>query len=195
MPTNNDNQKPKDLVIAIPMGRLSYPQVFIAKAMKNPDGSMGKAKFSTSILLDKKEHAATIKQIEKMIERAMLDKFGKKVALKNVCLHDGNEKEDKDGYGDDVMYVTAKSDTRPEVVDQKGVRLNEEDGRIYGGCYADVSIGIFAYKHPMGGSGVSAQLRAIRFRKDGESFGGGGPVDASKEFAGIPADEGDEAFD
>lgn len=184
-----ETEKPKNqLRIVLPLVRLSYPALFKPTAMKNPDGTMGKAKFSATLLLNKKEHAATITKLEKMIERAMLDKFGKKVALKNVCLRDGNEKEEKEGYGDEVMFLTAKSDTRPEVVDAAMVRINEEDGKIYGGCYVDASIEVFAYKHQLGGNGVSAQLRAVRFRKDGQSFGGGGPVNASDEFEPVSAE-------
>lgn len=192
MPTETEKPKTAALRIVLPMVRLSYPALFKPTAMKNADGTVGKAKFSATLLLNKKEHAATIKAVEKLIERAMLDKFQKKVSLKNVCLHDGNDKEDKEGYGDEVMYLVAKSDTRPAVVRQVGTNLehlSEEDGVVYGGCYVDASIEVFAYKHQLGGNGVSAQLRAIRFRKDGQSFGGGGPVDAEKEFESVPADD------
>lgn len=164
--------------------RLSYPQLFQAKAM---EGS--KPKFSAVFLLNKKTHAKEIAQIEKMTERAMLDKFGKKVALKNVPLKDGNDKAEKEGYGDEVMYLTAKSDTRPAVVDQKKAPLTEADGKIYGGCYVNAFIEIFAYKHPTGGSGVSAGLKAVQFFRDGESFGAG-PVDTDKVFDEV--DGGDD---
>jgi hypothetical protein len=165
--------------------RLSYPNLFKATAMEG-----GKPKFSATFLLNKKQHAAAIAKIEKMIERVALDKFGKKVPLKNICLHDGNEKEDKEGYGDEVMYLVAKSDTRPAVVDQKVVPIAEEDGKIYGGCYVNATVEIFAYSHPTGGKGVSAQLRAVQFAKDGESFGAG-PVNAEDEFEPVSDDAND----
>lgn len=183
---NTEAEKPKPLRIVIPLARLSYPQVWVAKAMKG-----GKPKFSVVALMDKKEHAASIKQIQAMIQRATLDKFGKAMTFKpdNVCLHDGSEKEEKEGYGDGVMYLVAKCDTRPEVVDEKMVRINPDDGKIYGGCYADVSVEIYAYEFKEDGKvvskGVSASLRALRFRKDGESFGGGGPIRAEDEFEAL----------
>lgn len=171
----------KNLSIRIDNVRLSYPQLFQAKAM---EGS--KPKFSATLLLNKKTHAKEIAQLEKMIERAALDKFGKKVTLKHTPLHDGNEKEDKEGYGDEVMYLVAKSDTRPAVVDQKKAPLTEADGKIYGGCYVNAFVEIFAYKHPTGGSGVSAGLKAIQFFRDGDSFGAG-PVDTDKVFDEVEA--------
>lgn len=184
---STETEKPKSQTrIVLPMVRLSYPSLFQPTAMKG-----GKPKFSATLLLNKKEHAAVIKKVEQLIERATLDKFGKKMTFKtdNVCLHDGNEKAEKDGYGDEVMYLVAKSDTRPEVVDAALVRINEEDGKIYGGCYVDASVELFAYHHKESGSkGVSAQLRAVRFRKDGPSFGGGGPVKAEDEFEPVSAD-------
>src|SRR5690349_8608151 len=103
------NQQQKDPnVIKLTNVRLSYPQLFVAKAQNEGQ----KAKFSASFLLDKKEHAAAIKQIEKTIERVALDEFKKKVTLKNVCLRDGNEKQETDGYGDDVMFVNSSNEKR-----------------------------------------------------------------------------------
>jgi len=185
---STQTDKPKNVNrIKLENVRLSYPQLFKAVAMKQPDGSMSKAKFSASFLIPKKTHGALIKRIEAMIERAMLDKFQKKVPLKNVCLHDGNDKEEKEGYGDEVMYLVAKSDTRPAVVDQQVNPLAEEDGKIYAGCYVNATVEIFAYSHQLGGKGVSAQLRAVQFVKDGPSFGAG-PVNAEDEFEPVADD-------
>ncbi len=175
--------QPKALEMRIDNVRLSYPQLFQAKAM---EGS--KPKFSAVFLLNKKQHAKEIAALEKMIDRAMLDKFGKKVTLKHVPLHDGNEKEDKEGYGDEVMYLTSKSDSRPAVVDQKKAPLTEADGKIYGGCYVNAFVQIFAYKHPTGGMGVACGLKAVQFFRDGESFGAG-PVDTDKVFDTVGSED------
>ncbi len=181
--SNTQTATAKDpFIIRLENVRLSYPALFEAKGM---EGS--KPKFSAVFLLRKKEHKDTIARIEKLVERAALEKFGKKVTLKHTVLHDGNEKEDKEGYGDEVMYLTAKSDTRPAVVDQKKVTVTAEDGKVYAGCYVNASIQLFAYKHPTGGNGVSASLRAVQFVKDGESFGAA-PVNPDDEFEEVGAD-------
>lgn len=164
--------------------RLSYPSLFVPTGMKNADGTIGKTQFQATFLLDKKKHANVIKQIEADIQRVALDKFTKKVPLKHVCLHDGSEKEDKEGYGDEVMFVIAKSETRPPVVDRNLAPLVKDDGKPYAGCYVNATISLYAYSHPTGGKGVSASLRAVQFLRDGESFGAG-PVNAEDEFEAV----------
>lgn len=180
-------EKKEQKVIKLLDVRLSYPSLFAPTAMKNNDGSSGKSQFQATFLLDKKKHAGVIKQLEAEIQRVALDKFGKKVPLKHVCLHDGSEKEDKEGYGDDIMFVIAKSETRPPVVDRDMTPLVKDDGKPYAGCYVNATISLFAYSHPTGGKGVSASLRAVQFLRDGESFGAG-PVNAEDEFEAVTDD-------
>jgi hypothetical protein len=162
-------EKPKTTLIKLENVRLSYPQLWEAKASQI-GGQTGKAVFQATLLLDKTKHAAAIKKIESEIARVALDKFGKKVPLKHVCLRDGAEKE-TEGYGDDVMFVIAKSETRVPVVDRDMSPLVKEDGKPYAGCYVNACISLYAYSHPTGGKGVSASLNVVQFVKDGESFG------------------------
>jgi len=178
-------EKPK-LIVRLENVRLSFPNLFKPRAPKGSD----KAKFSADFILNKKTHKDTILRLEKLCERAMLDKFGKKVAIKHKCLKDGNDpsKEEIEGYGDEVMYLTAKSDTRPAVVDHKKVTVTEEDGKVYGGCYVNASVEIYGFKHDVGGNCILASLRAVQFFRDGESLGGGVPVDADKEFDEVSDD-------
>lgn len=166
--------------------RLSYPQLFTAK----PPEEGKEPVFSASFILDKKQHADLIKQVEKLTERVALDEFKKKVKLNRVPLRDGNEKDGKDGYGDEVMFIGARNTKRPVVVDRDLTPLGPEDGRPYGGCFVNATVRLFAYDHKTGGKGVSASLRAIQFFKDGPSFGAG-PVDAEEEFEAISADADD----
>lgn len=171
-------------VIKLTNVRLSYPQLFTAKAMeegKEPE-------FSASFLLDKKQHAALIDEIEKLTARVALDTFRKNVKLNRVPLRDGNEKDGKDGYGDEVMFINAKSKKRPVVVDRDLTPLTADDSKPYAGCYVNATIRLFGYDHKTGGKGVSASLRAIQFVKDGESFGAG-PVDAEQEFEKMEVDD------
>lgn len=165
-------------IVKLPHVRLSFPHLFKARAIEE-----GKdPKFSCDLILDNTEHAKIIEHINALIERVALDEFKKKVHLKQRCLRDGNEKMDLDGYGDGVHYLVAKSDRRPVVVDTDMTPLVEDDRKPYGGCYVDATVRLFAWKHATGGYGVSADLRAVRFHSDGESFGGGAPIDAEDEF-------------
>lgn len=163
--------------------RLSFPNLFVAKAIEE-----GKEpKYGCTLLLDSKTHAKEITQLEHMIDRVALDFFKKKVTLKNVCLRDGNEKPEMEGYGDGIMFVPARCDKRPPVVDRDLSPLAAEDGKIYAGCYVNTTIRLYAYDHPKGGKGVSAGLRAVQFVKDGDSFGAG-PVNAENEFESLMDD-------
>jgi len=173
-------------VIKLTNVRLSYPQLFVAK----PPEEGKEPVFSASFLLDKKAHAGLIKEIEKCTERVALDGFKKKVKLNRVPLRDGNEKDDKEGYGDEVMFVGARNSKRPAVVDRDLTPLAADDSKPYAGCFVNATIRLFHYDHPTGGKGVSASLRAVQFVKDGESFGAG-PVDAEAEFEKLSEDADD----
>lgn len=170
-------------IIKLTNVRLSYPNLFAPKAMEE-----GKEpKYSAVFLLDKKEHAALIAQIEKNVQRVALDFFKKKVPLKHACLRDGNERSDKEGYGDEVMFINTSETRRPVVVDRDLTPLTKDDSKPYAGCYVNATIRLFAYDHKTGGKGVSAALRAVQFVKDGESFGAG-PVNAEDEFEPVTDD-------
>jgi hypothetical protein len=170
-------------IIRLTNVRLSYPQLFVAK---EPEKGK-KPVFSASLLLDKKQHKAIIDQIEKTTERVALDAFKKKVVLKRRPLRDGNEKDGKEGYGDEVMFVGARNEKRPVVVDRDLTPLTADDPKPYAGCYVNATIRLFAFDHVVGGKGVSASLRAIQFVKDGEAFGAG-PVNAEEEFEPVSDD-------
>lgn len=170
-------------IIKLTNVRLSYPQLFVAK----PPEEGKEPVFSASFLLDKKQHRDLIAQIEKLTDRVALDQFKKKVPLKRTPLRDGNEKSDKEGYGDEVMFVSARNAKRPVVVDRDLTPLTATDTKPYAGCYVNATIRLFAFDHKVGGKGVSATLRAVQFVKDGESFGAG-PVDAAEEFEAVTDD-------
>lgn len=174
-------------IIILPAVRLSYPQLFKARSMEE-----GKEpKFSANFIMDNVKHAALIKRIESTIDRVCLDFFHKKVSLKHKALHDGNDKIEHEGYGDGIMYLVSGCLKRPAVVDSDRVTpLNEDSRKIYGGCYVNASVRLYAYDHPKGGKGVSADLRAVSFHADGDSLGGSGPVDTQSEFADLPDDTG-----
>lgn len=167
-------------IVTLPNVRLSFPALFTAKSMEE-----GKEpQFSATFLFDNVEHDAVLTRIESVIDRVALDFFKKKVPLKHRCLHDGNEKSDLEGYGDGTSFLVSSNKKRPGVVDRLLNPLAEADGKVYPGCYVNATVRIFAWEHKTGGRGVSAQLRAVQFVKDGPSFGAG-PVDPTQEFSSL----------
>jgi hypothetical protein len=89
------------------------------------------------------------------------------------------------------MYVTAKSKTRPMVVDQLKTPLTEADGKPYSGAYVNVSFDLYAVTDPAK-KGVFAGLGSVQHLRDGEAFSGGSRS-TGDEFEAISegADAGD----
>jgi hypothetical protein len=163
--------------------RLSYPSLHVANQKS--------AHYEATFILDKVKHKADILAIQKLIERVALDEWGKKMTLKHPQLRDGGEKEDKEGYGDEVMFIKAKSEDPIPVVDGSKTAIPHERIKktLYAGCYVNAIIRFYTWEHKeSGGRGVSAGLGAIQFVKDGPSFGAG-RVDPDEEFETVEAEE------
>lgn len=157
--------------IVIKNARLSFPNLFKASSYEGSE-----PKFSAALILDRKENAADIKAIENAIAEQVKEHFkGNTKALKGTCLRDGAEKVDpdgefKDGYGPDVVFVSASNRNRPQVVDRNKSPLTAEDGKPYAGCYVNAVITLWAQNNNFG-KRVNANLLAVQFAKDGEPFG------------------------
>lgn len=168
-------------IVKLPAVRLSFPHLFKPHAMEEGQ----EPKYSATFLLDNEEHGKLIDQIEALIDRLALDEFKKKISFKR-CLRDGNEKLELEGYGDGKFFIPAARKTRPAVVDRDLTPLTEEDGKIYAGCYVNATIRLWVQDNNWG-KRVNAELRAVQFLKDGESFGAG-PVKVEDEFDALPED-------
>ena len=168
--------------------RLSFPALFTPEKNTNDNGEVRKS-WKASFLMDKDKHADLIEQIEDTIEDVIADKWGKnppKLKAEKKCLRDGDD-EDYDGYAD-MMYLSARSYSRPPVVDRDRSPLVEEDGKPYAGCYVNAVVHLWAQDND-NGKRVNASLEAVQFVKDGDAFGRA-PVDVDEEFDDI--DDGDE---
>ena len=112
------------------------------------------------------------------------------------AIRDGNKRTNAagdvyDGYAD-TWYVTAKSKTRPLLVDQHRQPVTEEDGTIYSGCYVNAIVELYPNTKPTE-KGVFAGLKGVQFVRDGDAFGGGAPAAANEFDAVDGADAGDFA--
>lgn len=181
--------------------RLSYPNLFEAKS--GPEG--GEAKYSASLLLSKVDNLEQIKQMKDGIFAAAEGQWGKgnvkwsegklfvkkgdgKAAVVKTCLRDGSEKPDTDGYGDAVMFFSASNKMAPAVVDKNpGIRLDGKSGKPYAGCQVNAAIRLWAQDNNFGRR-INAQLQAIQFFADGESFGDA-PIDPTNVFSNISGED------
>jgi hypothetical protein len=102
-----------------------------------------------------------------------------------TCLHNGDLKAQYDGYAG-MWYVSARSASKPLVIDRDKKILEEKDGRPYGGCYVNMSIDIWAQDNQYG-KRINATLRGVQFVQDGDAFSGGPPA-TPEEFEDLGVD-------
>lgn len=162
--------------------RLSFPELFKAKSVNDSE-----PRFGASFLLDKEKDASQIAKINDAMKAVAAEKWGANIP-KGVkkCLHEGSEKE-YEGYGDDNMYVSATSKTRPTVVDFDRSPLTAEDGKPYAGCYVNAVIRLWAQDNQFG-KRINAQLQGVQFANHGDAFGAG-VFNAAEHFEELPAPE------
>ncbi len=117
------------------------------------------------------------------------------------CLRNGDQKLTKEGVVAEgyagQRFIVAKNKVRPMVIakrfhEGKPVQLNDQGATFqngvsiavpfeckvpYAGCYVNAKVEIYAMNKP-GLQGIYANLIAVQFEDDGESFGGGGTPNA-----------------
>lgn len=164
--------------------RLAFPVLFEAKTVNGE----GKPAFSASFLIDPSD--PRIKVLNEAVEQIAKEKWGAKAdavlkqmrAQDKVCLHDGDLKANYDGFPG-TLYVSARSATRPLIIDKDRSPLAEADGKPYAGCYVNASIELWAQDNNYG-KRVNAGLRGVQFLRDGDAFAGGGAA-SEDEFDDI----------
>jgi hypothetical protein len=99
-----------------------------------------------------------------------------------------------DGF-DGMYYVTARSQTRPLIVDRNKAQLVQPDGKPYAGCYCNLILELWAQDNKYGRA-IRINLKGVQFLRDGDAFSGGAPASVD-DFAdlsdGADADAGDLA--
>lgn len=165
--------------------RLAFPALFEPSSYGEGDPA-----YSATLIMD----PAQAEVVDKAIAGVARDKWGAKAdaqlkalrAAGKVCLRDGDEKADYDGF-EGMMFIAARSRTRPTVVDGQRQPLTQSDGRIYAGCYVNASLEIWAQDNAFG-KRINCTLRGVQFVRDGEAFGGGRPASAD-EFDELEAED------
>jgi hypothetical protein len=161
-----------------PMFRVSFPQVFEARAMQPGQ----EAKYSIVMLFEPKKMTDPLekKKWDDMVAAVKFtatEKWPKGIPanFKNP-FRDGMEKEQYEGYGKGVIFLTASTKTRPGLVDQNLQKIIAPE-EFYAGCYARATINPFPWTK-LGKNGVSFGLQNIQKVKDGDPLGGRGPAEA-----------------
>lgn len=181
--------------VTIQNARLAFANIWHAKTVNGE----GDPAYSATLILDPEANALDIKRLETAIAAVAKDKWGAKadsllkaaIAKGNVCLRDGDDKSEYDGF-ENKKYVSSRSKQRPTVVDRNKSPLTEDDGRPYSGCYVNAILEIWAQDNQYG-KRVNAQLSGLQFVRDGDAFGGGRPA-STDEFDDLGEDDLEAQF-
>jgi Protein of unknown function (DUF2815) len=174
--------------------RLAYPNLFVPTSFEDDQ----EKKYQATLIIKKgsPQHAALTAAVKKAITDTWPD--GKPPTLKH-CIRDGSEKADKDGFGEDIVFISPKNKKRPTVVDRDRTPLTESDDRPYGGCMVNAIVDVWPQNTPKY-KRVNVSLLAIQFYADGDAFGGGRVAkadefdDISGESAPVNATADDPLF-
>jgi hypothetical protein len=169
--------------IKIPSARLSFPSLFNMASF----GGESTGKYEATFILDKKEHAKVIAEIEAVIGKLQKDELKSKVASDKICLKDGDEMDRPEYAG--KMTIKASTKKRPLVINRDKSAISEDDNIIYAGCYVNGIVTLWAQNNQYG-KRINAQLDGVQFVRDGDPFGDGGiSVDQFNAF-----DDEDDSF-
>lgn len=155
-------------MITIKNAVLNFPSVFSLPTINGEKAT----KYSTKIILDPKEHAAVIKQLQAEVEKLRVEKWKTlKLPSDRGCLRNGDDLGKEEYEGKFVLSASTKK--RPVVVDTKMEPLTEDDDKIYSGSICNVNVNLWAQDNQFG-KRINCELLAIQFKADGERLGGGG---------------------
>jgi hypothetical protein len=169
--------------------RLSFPDIFKAKAVNEGD----EPSFSASFLLLPTD--PQVKEMNAIFEALAREEWKDKApaimkmlrAQDRICLHDGGLKPYA-GY-EGTVYVSSRSKNRPTVFDRQRNPVTADSGLVYSGCYVNGSVEFYAQDNQYG-KRINAQLRGVQFVKDGDAFAAGTPA-SEKDFDDL-GDQGDD---
>lgn len=200
--------------------RLTYaPSLFVAKAKNNDDGTVSKAKYQGTFIVEPTTLAFAgdanpdtpagqakgykflpfKDALGAAIQQVANEGFGTRAptllaqlkAQNRLILHDGAEKGGKPGY-EGNHYFNAANELRPLLLNAAGGSVQASDGTLYNGCYVTAVFDVWAGKGAKKQDMVGISLLGVQFMRDGERLGGG-LVAAADDFAAIPAPEGEKA--
>jgi hypothetical protein len=169
--------------VIIRNARLSFPDLFEAKQFQGT----GPFNYRCTFLIEPENPSK--KLIEKAIKEVAVAKWADKAEgiLKTVksgnkiCFIDGDTKEYNGYAGNWALSASRDQDAgAPMIVDRDPkIALKASDGRIYGGCYVNGTVEIWAQDNSFG-KGIRATLINVQFVKDGASFVSDGIVHDTK---------------
>lgn len=164
--------------------RISFPKIWRDNC--DVDDS-GKKRYTATFIYDR--DGENHKTMQNAVEAAAAAKWGAKgpailksvSAANKVCIKNGDAKAQYEGFEGNI-YTAASNRVPPALRDRDNTKLEDDNGRIYAGCYVNVVLDVYGHEHPKSGKQVNAQLMGVQFVDDGDSFGGGGKTASDDDF-------------
>lgn len=154
--------------LVLPAGRLSYPNLFVARAMEGEPAD--RAKFSTSVMLPPD---ADLSLAVKWVDKAATEKWGSNIGkVKKPFIKHAEKIEDQELAAAFPVLIRMASGKMPSIVFGNGEPCTIPD-EVYPGRWARVSVRTFAWEHKTGGRGVSFGLSNVQLLDHDERIGGG----------------------
>ncbi len=162
--------------VMTPAFRVSYPSIFKPTAFEGQE-----AKFSLVMLFPKETDLSALKAAAKLAVEEKWPDVNKRPKDLRSPFRDGDvDKSDVAGY-EGMIFATAKSKTKPGLVDQN-VQPIIEEGVFYAGCWARATVVAYAYDKA-GNRGVAFSLQNVQKLRDDEAFSG--RMNPEDEFAPV----------
>jgi hypothetical protein len=173
--------------------RLSFPKLFTATTFKGT----GTPRYEAAFLVEPDSDAH--KAIEAAIEAVAKERWNAKAAAKlkqlrsskqTCCYVPGEMTGREENEGLFVLTGNRKEKDGPVgKFDSDKTPIHSDNGRLYGGCYVNASVDIWAQdgEYP----GIRCTLIAVQFAKDGDAFGGTAAKSNGDEFEALEATSDD----
>lgn len=177
-------------IITLANVRIAFAQgIFTAKAFNDGDGP---AKYSCNFILD--DDDPQVARLSKAITKKIKDELkGVHIQESKLCLQDGINKGEYEGFGEGTMFVSCSEKTRPTVMARDGkTPVAEADGLIYSGCYVNAQISLWAQNNQWG-KRINANLVAVQYIREGEAFGGRSESFSEGSFEDLTEEEVEES--
>lgn len=187
-----------DGTIVLENVRASYPYVFEPRENEGEDGKKT-LRYQIQVIMPKATHAEAMKLCAQRIKDLCAENKVEKLPADKKFIKNGDDMA-KAEY-ENAYIVSASESKRPDLRGKDPrVKLTDADKDvIYGGCYVDILIRPW-FQNNKYGKRCNAGLVAVRFREDGEPFGGSritakdvdDAFDAPEDTGGFAGNDGDD---
>ena len=166
--------------------RLSYPSLF-RKTVHPKAGPNAKLRYEATFILDKEQNAKEIENIKSHINELITENKLSPNKLSNICFKDGDD-QDREEYKNKYTLIARTENKFPIVGKDGKTPIDEDNNLFYAGCYVSAYVSFYLYNNAS--SGISANLLAIQFKKDGTPFGAA-PFNIEGAFEAVDNDSDD----